>query len=1209
MTWFLGEAPQPTGLPAAERPIPRFGETFAAGREAERIETDAWMRSARHEAELLDEMKTQMGVEYDERPWQPYQLGFAENVLARRRSQLVAEAARRRAAGEDVPFGTDEEFKAMLMERRKAEYAEAQAVLSAGPDGGWFAETLGRLYAGATDEATLATLPLGFGSTPARVAVSEAGLGMASEALVLGRQFDVSEDLDIDDPNVLLQLSIAGATGGVLGGGIAYGAEGVTRYRAYRTERERAAGEQSGDGSIAAADARIAEGEARLTGERGGLSMRDFDYGRGGNADPAENRIGYVYGRLLENGIEPHVAAGLLGNLMQESGVAINTRAVGDGGNAFGMAQWNGPRRRAYLSFAQSRGVDPDDIDTQIDFLLHEFRTTEADAWARIQEARTATEAALIASREFWRPGIPHEGRRASYAAAVAEQAEGGAVPRWQGPVAQVAAGDASGFTPYRTSRGYTGEGQVAYGGEGRTIDVEYEVVDLATLRQATGDLQPRDRTRVNSDAWVSDTAARLDPAQLMPAPTADRGAPIVGPDNVIESGNGRVRAIGRAYETAPDRIAVYRSQIEAMTGQPIPEGVERPVLVARRRSDLTAAERRQFVEEAQDSGVARMTATERARLGQRRLDADLMARFVPGQRLASAENRDFARDFVGGFPLSERNAFIAEDGTLSQDGVRQLQDSLFARAWDAPDVVAARVEAEPGEARNLVQALDDAAPAFARLRAEIDAGLIRPEFDISGFVVDAVRLITGAREAAARGGGSIAARIDAVLVEVDLFGISVAPLTQALTRLFYKGGRIARPETMADFLTRYADEARKAGRVSDALAGDPPDVLDVLKRVEPQAFGDLAEIGQRNVEIERAEVSSDLPEFADGARSEEAAVADRLAADDLRATAPALADDTQGWAAAQPFETLDELFERAPVAQARLAEAGEDIAARLDVEFRNPGIKDRASSERKVQRKAYDTPRRLTDISRGGFVVRSVEDGDAVVAALARNFDLIDEGMVVSKSGYVDRKVILRHDDGMLSEVQLWTPQMAEAKFGRGTALYEEWRVLDLSDPKAKELERLQVELYSAAAAGDRIDAAASTSSQPKVLKRSRHASSVMMPAVLNTSRASTGSQGPLGRSLATAPREASPLDRMAGRPSQLQNDSDMEVSPSSEDISNMGADRTQVNALRAGLDDDLEIELEDGSTVSARALLDDLDRDQDLLDAVDACLTGGRG
>lgn len=57
------------------------------------------------------------------------------------------------------------------------------------------------------------------------------------------------------------------------------------------------------------------------------------------------------------------------------------------------------------------------------------------------------------------------------------------------------------------------------------------------------------------------------------------------------------------------------------------------------------------------------------------------------------------------------------------------------------------------------------------------------------------------------------------------------------------------------------------------------------------------------------------------------------------------------------------------------------------------------------------------------------------------------------------------------------------------------------------------------------------------------------------------------------------------------------------------MGADRTQVNALRAGLDDDLEIELEDGSTVSARALLDDLDRDQDLLDAVDACLTGGRG
>ena len=131
------------------------------------------------------------------------------------------------------------------------------------------------------------------------------------------------------------------------------------------------------------------------------------------------------------------------------------------------------------------------------------------------------------------------------------------------------------------TSRGYTGSGQVT-AGDNTTIDVTYEVVDLASLTRASGDMQPRDRSRGTSDAWISDTAARLDPAQLMPSPTADRGAPIVGPDNVIESGNGRYGAIERAYEYHPDRASAYRAQIEA-AGYAVPDGVKRPILVARR--------------------------------------------------------------------------------------------------------------------------------------------------------------------------------------------------------------------------------------------------------------------------------------------------------------------------------------------------------------------------------------------------------------------------------------------------------------------------------------------------------------------------------------------------------------------------------------------------------------------------------------------------
>lgn len=128
------------------------------------------------------------------------------------------------------------------------------------------------------------------------------------------------------------------------------------------------------------------------------------------------DRPAHAYNRFVSAGLPAHVAAGLVGNLMQESGANINPAAVGDNGNAFGAGQWNGPRRKAYFSFAKSRGVDPTDFDTQIDWLMHEGATSESGAWKRIMGAQTAEDAALIASKHFWRPGMPHNEARMGYA-------------------------------------------------------------------------------------------------------------------------------------------------------------------------------------------------------------------------------------------------------------------------------------------------------------------------------------------------------------------------------------------------------------------------------------------------------------------------------------------------------------------------------------------------------------------------------------------------------------------------------------------------------------------------------------------------------------------------------------------------------------------------------------------------------------------------
>jgi len=122
-------------------------------------------------------------------------------------------------------------------------------------------------------------------------------------------------------------------------------------------------------------------------------------------------------------GYTPHVAAGLVGNLMQESGWDINTGAVGDNGNTFRAVQWNGPRKRAFKSWASQNGYPETGIGTQILYLDHEMKTSERGAYDALASVGTVRDAAVTASRKFWRPGDPRNKNRARYAEAVMRDA------------------------------------------------------------------------------------------------------------------------------------------------------------------------------------------------------------------------------------------------------------------------------------------------------------------------------------------------------------------------------------------------------------------------------------------------------------------------------------------------------------------------------------------------------------------------------------------------------------------------------------------------------------------------------------------------------------------------------------------------------------------------------------------------------------------
>jgi hypothetical protein len=80
-------------------------------------------------------------------------------------------------------------------------------------------------------------------------------------------------------------------------------------------------------------------------------------------------------GELRRLGWPEHAIQGVAMNANSESG--WNPTIPGDNGNAYGLLQWAGPRRKALVSFAAANGMDPGDPVLQARFLHHEGQTNE----------------------------------------------------------------------------------------------------------------------------------------------------------------------------------------------------------------------------------------------------------------------------------------------------------------------------------------------------------------------------------------------------------------------------------------------------------------------------------------------------------------------------------------------------------------------------------------------------------------------------------------------------------------------------------------------------------------------------------------------------------------------------------------------------------------------------------------------------------------
>lgn len=136
-------------------------------------------------------------------------------------------------------------------------------------------------------------------------------------------------------------------------------------------------------------------------------------------AVPVSGNAGRALRYFQNKGFTPEQAAGIVGNLQAESGVKLNPAAVGDGGKAWGIAQWH-PARRAIWEKATGKqwridGTEPN-FDEQIVFIMYELQRTESRAMKRLRATTSVEDAAIVFDKYYERSSGAHRQKRVDLA-------------------------------------------------------------------------------------------------------------------------------------------------------------------------------------------------------------------------------------------------------------------------------------------------------------------------------------------------------------------------------------------------------------------------------------------------------------------------------------------------------------------------------------------------------------------------------------------------------------------------------------------------------------------------------------------------------------------------------------------------------------------------------------------------------------------------
>lgn len=431
---------------------------------------------------------------------------------------------------------------------------------------------------------------------------------------------------------------------------------------------------------------------------------------------------------------------------------------------------------------------------------------------------------------------------------------------------------------------GQLGRQDMAVASDGRRIPVQYAVVEA-------GDVITSNEVDGTSNASY-----------------ADRNVPGIR----AIAGNGRIAGVRAAYGAG--RAGTYTQELASDSLHGIDPGViqrmQNPVLV---RVMPQEAVTRDIGDVSNTVGNLSMTAVEQARNDASRVDLPALQFAADG-----SITPETVRGFVRSMPTSEQGGLLDNNGQPTRQAVDRVNAAVFAKAYGNDGLVRLYAQAQDPEARLILSALAQAAPAMSRLEGAGD-------LDIRELVTQAAEIAVNAR----RDGRTIqqaAQQLDmaadhGVLAVLDLFAAnprSSRPIAEALQRaaqfayqeankpaedMFGAVPRATRQDVLAQLNEGGRDGTDTEGQTDlGQQAGREPDASYAGRAAADAAGqGDAAgaEAGRIVAEPERDRFTGDL--FgSDGATADFAGVPETRGGSDASGRAAGSPQDGQGGGSVQ---------------------------------------------------------------------------------------------------------------------------------------------------------------------------------------------------------------------------------------------------------------------------------------------------------------------